>query len=41
MVWSETRSKLSELIPDESRQSAGEPVMRASVLTWREPAVAP
>jgi hypothetical protein len=41
MVWSETRSKLSELIPEESRQTTGEPIMRAGVLTWREPAAAP
>ena len=41
LVWSETRSRLSELIPDESRQSTGEPVMCAGVLTWREPAAAP
>ena len=40
-VWSETRAKLTDLIPGESRASAGKPVMKAGVLSWRQPAAEP
>jgi hypothetical protein len=37
-VWAETRAKVSDLIPVERSASADMPVMRAGVLTWKEPA---
>jgi len=37
MVWSETRAKVSDLIPSEGFASAGKPVMSAGVLSWEEP----
>lgn len=37
-VWSETRAKLTDLIPEERSASIGKPIMRAGVLSWREPA---
>lgn len=37
LVWSETRTKLSDLIPGESSISAGTPRMKAGVLSWQEP----
>jgi hypothetical protein len=40
-VWSETRGKLTDLIPGESTPSDGKPVMEAGVLTWQEPAIPP
>jgi hypothetical protein len=40
-LWSETRGKISDLIPNESRPSNGEPHMLHGVLTWREPAANP
>jgi hypothetical protein len=39
-VWSEARSKLTDLIPSESTPSAGKPFMKAGVLSWQEPAPA-
>jgi hypothetical protein len=36
-VWSETRSKLMELIPKDSSASPGKPLMAAGVLSWQEP----
>jgi hypothetical protein len=35
-VWSETRSRLRDLLPDESETSTGRPVMKGGVLSWRE-----
>jgi hypothetical protein len=40
-VWSETRAKLTDLIPSESTGSAGKPFMKAGVLSWQEPAAIP
>jgi hypothetical protein len=40
-VWSETRAKLTDLIPGESTASAGKPFMEAGVLSWQEPAATP
>jgi hypothetical protein len=37
-VWSETRSRLADLIPAESTAIAGKPVMKAGKLSWQEPA---
>jgi hypothetical protein len=36
-VWSETRSRLSGLVPAESTATAGQAVMKASELSWHEP----
>jgi hypothetical protein len=36
LVWSETRSKLAELMPGESTVTGGKPVMRAGKLSWQE-----
>ncbi len=41
LVWSETRTKLTDLIPGESTSSAGKPFLKAGVLTWQEPAATP
>jgi hypothetical protein len=41
MVWSETRSKLSDLLPSEWSPSGGEPITNAGVLSWHEPTAAP
>jgi hypothetical protein len=35
-VWSETRGKLADLIPSDSKPSKGKPEMKAGVLTWQE-----
>jgi hypothetical protein len=35
-VWSETRTKLSDLIPDEGGPSTGRPMTKAGVLSWLE-----
>ena len=35
-VWSETRAKLSELIPGNGVPDTGRPVMKAGVLSWAE-----
>jgi hypothetical protein len=35
-VWSETRSKLADLIPAESTKTNGKPVMSAGELYWQE-----
>ena len=40
-VWSETSTKLADLIPRESRPSGGRLVMKAGVLSWQEPAATP
>jgi hypothetical protein len=40
-VWSETRGKLTDLIPDESSVSVGVPVMKAGELSWQEPVTMP
>lgn len=40
-VWSETRTKLAQLVPDESIETVGEPVMKAGDLSWQVPATAP
>lgn len=40
-VWSETRGKLTDLIPGEGTPSEGKPVMEAGVLSWQEPAAPP
>jgi len=37
-VWAETRTKVSDLIPVERSVSAGKLVIRAGVLSWKEPA---
>jgi hypothetical protein len=37
-VWSETRDRLSGLIPAEGAKTAGQPVMKAGELSWHEPA---
>ena len=37
-VWSETRSRLVNLIPCESKAIAGKPVMQGGKLSWQEPA---
>ncbi len=37
-VWSETRSRLADLIPAESTATGGKPVMKAGKLSWQEPA---
>jgi hypothetical protein len=37
-VWTETRAKVTDLIPLERIASAGKPFMRAGVLSWKEPA---
>jgi len=37
-VWSETRSRLADLIPCESTAIRGKPVMKAGKLSWQEPA---
>jgi hypothetical protein len=37
-VWSETRSKLIDLIPGPSTATRGKPFMRAGKLSWQEPA---
>lgn len=37
-VWSETRGKLNDMIPRESRETKGKPVKKAGILTWQEPA---
>ena len=39
-VWSETRSRLADLIPAESTATGGKPVMKAGKLSWQEPAAA-
>jgi hypothetical protein len=39
-IWSETRGRLTELIPSESKPSAGKPFLEG-VMTWQEPGVAP
>jgi hypothetical protein len=36
LVWSETRGKLADLIPGESKPLAGKPVMKAGILSWQE-----
>lgn len=36
-VWSETRSALNNLIPEEGVACAGKPIMDAGVLSWDEP----
>jgi hypothetical protein len=38
MVWSETRGKLIDLIPDESRPSAGKPVLKRGNWSWQQAA---
>lgn len=40
-VWSETRSKLRDLIPPESFASAGKPVMIAGKLSWQDGETSP
>ncbi len=40
-VWAETRAKLADSIPDESKESGGKPVMRAGKLSWQEPPATP
>ena len=35
-VWSDTRSKLAYLIPDDSRASGGKPFQRSGKLSWQE-----
>ena len=40
-VWSETRAKLTDLIPRESSATAAKPSMKAGVLSWQEPVVKP
>jgi len=35
VVWAETRTRLSDLKPRASRPSAGVPVIKAGVLSWR------
>jgi hypothetical protein len=35
-VWSETRTRLSDLIPVESDVSTGKPVMKVGVVSWQE-----
>jgi hypothetical protein len=35
-VWSETRARLTDLIPDESKPSSGKPVLQGPVLVWQE-----
>jgi hypothetical protein len=40
-VWSETRLKLSNLIPIESVATSGRPVMDGGVLSWQETAAKP
>ncbi len=40
-VWSETRLKLSDLIPPESVASTGKPVMNAGALSWQDGAASP
>jgi hypothetical protein len=37
-VWADTRAKVTDLIPLERSASAGKAVMRAGVLSWKEPA---
>ena len=37
-IWSDTRCKLLELMPSESRTSTGGPLMQAGNLSWQEPA---
>jgi hypothetical protein len=37
-VWSETRSRLADLVPAESTATGGKPVMKAGKLSWQEPA---
>ena len=40
-VWSETRAKVTDLIPGKSNASAGKPVMKAGVFSWQELAAVP
>lgn len=40
-VWSETRTRLSDLIQGEGSASSGKPVMKAGVLSWQDRATAP
>jgi hypothetical protein len=37
LLWSETRSKLADLIPEESTANGGKPIMEAGKLYWQEP----
>jgi hypothetical protein len=39
LVWSETRAKITDLIPAEKKKSIGKPMMKAGVLAWQEPAI--
>jgi hypothetical protein len=37
-VWSETRTRLADLIPAEGTATNGRPVMKAGKISWQEPA---
>jgi hypothetical protein len=37
VVWSETRARMADLVPDATLPVAGKPVMKAGVLTWQGP----
>ena len=40
MVWSETRTKLADLLPRTGIPSKGKPTQKAGILSWVEPAAA-